>query len=278
MRGRVCVITGANRGIGRATALGLARRGATVVMLCRDPERGERAQDDVRRESGNPDVSLVVCDLASLASVRAAATVVAARHPAVHVLVNNAGVNVARRAESADGVELTFAVNHLGPFLLTNLLVPLLEAGAPSRVVNVTSTFERFGRIRFDDLQSARRYGAVRAYNQSKLATVLFTYELAERLAGTGVTANCVHPGLVATDLMRDWPRWLRALYEPFLLTPEHGARAVIHVATAPELEGVTGKYFHRARETRSSRRSYDVEARRRLWRVSEELTGAVWG
>jgi NAD(P)-dependent dehydrogenase (short-subunit alcohol dehydrogenase family) len=142
----------------------------------------------------------------------------------------------------------------------------------------VTSSFERFGRMRFDDLQSARRYNAVRAYTQSKLATVLFTYELAERLAGTGVTVNCVHPGLVATDLMRDWPRWVRALYEPFLLTPEEGARAVLRLASAPELSGVTGRYFDRGRERRSSRPSYDLAARKRLWRVSEELTGAAWG
>src|ERR671935_479990 len=194
MRGRVCLITGANRGIGRATALELARLGATVVLLCRDAERCARAREEVRRESGNDKVTTVALDLASLASVREAAAEVARRFAAVHVLVNNAGVNRVRRAVSADGFEMTFAVNHLGPFLLTNLLVPLLRAGAPARVVTVTSRFERWGRIHFDDLQLARRYGATRAYTQSKLANVLFTYELAERLRGSGVTANCVHP------------------------------------------------------------------------------------
>lgn len=267
-------MTGANRGIGRATALGLARMGARVVMLARDAERGTRAREEVWRESGSAEVSLVVCDLASLASVRRAAAEIAARHAALHVLVNNAGVNLARRAVSADGYEMTFAVNHLGPFLLTSLLLPLLRAGAPSRIVNVTSSFERWGRIRWDDLQSSRRYFGIRAYTQSKLATVMFTYELAERLTGTGVTANCVHPGLVATDLMRDLPRWMRAVYEPFLKSPEVGARGVVWLAAAPEVAGVTGRYFAGGRERPSSRRSYDVEEQRRLWRASEEMTG----
>jgi NAD(P)-dependent dehydrogenase (short-subunit alcohol dehydrogenase family) len=275
MRGRVCVVTGANRGIGRAAALGLARRGASVVMLARDAERGARAREEVARESGNADVSLVVCDLGSLASVRNAAGEIAARWSAVHVLVNNAGVNLARRALSVDGYEVTLAVNYLGPFLLTNLLLPLLEAGAPSRVVNVTSAFERLGRIRWDDLQSSRRYFGVRAYAQSKLAMTMFTYELAERLAGHGVTVNCVHPGLVATDLMRDLPRWMRRVYEPFLKTPEAGARGLVWLASAKEVEDVSGRYFVETQERRSSRRSYDAERRGRLWGVSEELTAA---
>jgi retinol dehydrogenase-14 len=280
---RLCLVTGANRGIGWATALGLARRGATVVMLCRDAERCARACEEVRRQSGNPNVSGVTIDLASLTSIRAAAAELARRYPAVHVLVNNAGVNLARPALSPDGIERTFAVNHLGPFLLTNLLLPLLRAGAPARVVSVTSWFERFGRIDFAALRTRqvvppRRYGALRAYTSSKLANVLFTYELAEQLAGTGVTANCVHPGLVATDLMRDWPRWMRRLWDRFLLTPEEGARPVIWLAAAPEAGGITGRCFGPARtgarQIRSSPRSYDVAARRRLWQVSEELTG----
>lgn len=284
MGGRVCVVTGANRGLGKATALGLARRGATVVMLCRDARRGAAACDDVRRETGNAEVSVLVADLASFASVRGAAAELAARHGAVHVLVNNAGVNLARRATSPDGVEMTLAVNHLGPFLLTTLLLPLLRRGAAdgrcARVVTVTSEFERFGRIAFGDLQGTRRYVGLLAYTQSKLANVLFTHELAARLAGSGVTANCVCPGLVATDLMRDrswWsPRWLRALWGRVLLTPEEGAEASIHAAAAPELEGVSGQCIdRRGRRLRTSRRSYDAAARERLWRVSEELTTA---
>ena len=205
MQGRVCLVTGANRGLGKATALGLARRGATVVMLGRDPVRVARASDDVRRGSGNPDVSYLVVDLGSLASVRKAADEAARRYAAIHVLVNNAGVNLRHPVISPDGVEMTFAVNHLGPFLLTNLLLPQLRGGAPSRIVNVTSWFERFGRIEFDDICGTEgRYGPLRAYYQSKLANALFTYELADRLADTGITVNCVDPGLAATDLLRD--------------------------------------------------------------------------
>ena len=286
MRGRVCVVTGANRGIGKATAAGLARLGATVVILARDARLAAAARDDVARESGSPLVSVVVADLASFDSIRGAAAEVASRHAAVHVLVNNAGVNLPRRAVSVDGLELTLAVNHLAPFLLTHSLLPLLRRGAASgaggaRVVTVTSGFERVGRIAFDNLQGRRRYVGLLAYTQSKLANVLFTYELAARLEGTGVTASCVDPGLVATDLMRHrlWfgPRWLRALWDRVLLTPEQGAAASIYAASARELAGVTGQCFdRRGRRVRTSRRSYDVAARERLWRESEALTGVA--
>jgi len=275
---RVCLITGANRGLGLATSTGLARLGATVLMLCRDAARGERALGTVRRDSGNDDVKLVVADLASLVSIRRAAAEIAEQHAVLHALVNNAGVNVARRRESVDGFELTFAVNHLAPFLLTNLLLPLLEAGAPARIVNVTSSFERLGRIHFDNLQLLRGYTATRAYTQSKLANVLHAYEIAERLRGTGVTANCVHPGLVATDLMRDLPGWLRSLWGKLLLTPEKGARGIIHLAAAPDLEAVSGQYFSRMKEARSSHRSHDVALRKQLWEISAQMTGSGHG
>ena len=275
MQGRVCIITGANRGLGKATAIGLARLGATVVLLCRDPVGCARARAEVRAESGQPAVDSVTCDLASLASVRLAAAEISRRYAAVHVLVNNAGVNLRRRAESVDGLEMTFAVNHLAPFLLTNLLLPLLKTGAPSRIINVTSKFERFGRISFDDLHASRRYGSFRAYAQSKLANVLFTYELAERLRGTGITANCLHPGLVATDLLREWPAWVHRLFWRFLLSPDEGARTAIYLASAPGVASATGKYFeHGGREGKTSRRSRDAETRRRLWRVSAGMTG----
>jgi NAD(P)-dependent dehydrogenase (short-subunit alcohol dehydrogenase family) len=280
MRGRVCLVTGANRGLGKATALGLARQGAPVVMLGRDAMRVALASDDVRRESRNPDVSYLVVDLGSLASVRKAADEAAQRFGAIHVLVNNAGVNLARRVVSPDGFEMTFAVNHLGPFLLTNLLLPLLRAGAPSRIVNVTSWFERFGRIDFDDIRGTRRrYGPLRAYYQSKLANALFTYELADRLAGTGITVNCVDPGLAATDLLRDrlwWsPHWLQPIWRMLLLSPERGARAAIYAASAVELANVTGRCFGAGgRSTRTSRRSRNPVLRKHLWDVSAELAG----
>jgi NAD(P)-dependent dehydrogenase (short-subunit alcohol dehydrogenase family) len=248
-------------------------------MIGRDAARVALASDGVRRESGNADVSYLVADLGSLTAVRAAAEQLALRYSAIHVLVNNAGVNLRRRTTSPDGFEMTLAVNHLGPFLLTNLLLPLLRVGAPSRIINVTSWFERFGRIDFDNLHATRRrYSALRAYYQSKLANALFTYELAARLAGTGVTANCVDPGLAATDLLRDrlwWsPPWLRPLWRALLLSPASAARTAVHVASSPELADVSGRCFGpRGQQTRTSRRSHDIAARQRLWRVSAELT-----
>ncbi|MDB4882485.1 MAG: short-chain dehydrogenase/reductase [Gemmatimonadetes bacterium] len=286
LRGRVCLVTGASRGLGKATALGLARLGATVVLLARDERLAAAAAEDVAIRSGNPEVAIVVADLASFAAVRAAAAQLSERHRALHVLVHNAGVNVARRKLSADGIELTLAVNHLAPFLLTHELLPLLRRGAAeggARVVAVTSMFERFGRIAFDDPQGERRWVGPLAYAQSKLANVLFTNELAARLAGSGITANCVDPGLVATDLMREHvlfrPRWLQAVWSRVLSTPERGARAAIHAASAPELATVSGRCLdRRGRMIRTSRQSRNPATRERLWELSERLTGVKFG
>jgi NAD(P)-dependent dehydrogenase (short-subunit alcohol dehydrogenase family) len=279
---RVCLVTVEIRGLGKATALGLARLGATVVLLARDERLLSAARDEVAAESGNPHVSTIVADLASLAEIRTGAQELSARHEALHVLVHNAGVNPTKRKLSADGIELTLAVNHLAPFLLTRELLPALRRGAPdrgARVVTVASMFERFGFIAFDDIQWTRRWIGPLAYAQSKLANVLFTYELAERLAGTGITANCVDPGLVATDLMREHvlfrPRWLKAVWGRVLATPAAGARAAVHAASAPEITTVTGKCFDRyGRPIRTSRQSRNPQSRARLWALSETLTG----
>jgi len=273
MLGRVCLVTGANSGLGLATAAELARLGATVIMLCRNIDRGSAARDRIVRETGNSNVSLVIADLASLDQVRRAAADVTRDHASLHVVVNNAGINARQRRLTIDGFESTLAVNHLAPFLLTSMLAPLLRASAPARVVTVASRVERLGRIHFDDLQLEHGYTAVRAYAQSKLANILFTYELAARLAGTGVTANCLHPGYVNTALMRETPAWMRALWHPFLPNAGRGARTTIYLASAREVEHVTGAYFERCRPVRSSRRSYDVAARRRLWDASAALT-----
>jgi retinol dehydrogenase-14 len=275
MDDRVCVVTGATAGIGKETALALARLSATVVIVARDPARATRTAEEIRRDSGKRIVEVVLADFASLASVRAAAAEIARRHRAVHVLVNNAGRASKRRTLSTDRIEMTFAVNHLAPFLFTRELMPLLRAGAPSRIVNVASVAERNGLMRFDDLQSRRNYRGFRAYGMSKLANVLFTYELASRIEGTGVTANCLHPGAVATDLLRQLPRWLFALISPFLRTPAQGAETSVFLATSPAVDGVNGGYFQKCRAARSSKRSYDVETRKRLWEVSEAMVDA---
>ena len=278
MDGRTCLVTGATSGIGKATAVGLARLGAEVVLVARNPARGEAAVAELREATGNPRVELLLADLASQASIRQAAEAYRGGHDRLDVLVNNAGGYWATRHVTTDGLEWTFAVNHLAYFLLTSLLLDLLRASAPARVVNVTSSAQAFGDIHLDDLQLQRRYRGQAAYNQSKLANVLFTYELARRLEGSGVTVNCGVPGVTRTNFGREDSgrvmRLLTPLARPFMRSPEQAADTFLYLASSPEVEGVTGGYFARRRPRRSSRRSYDRELAGRLWRVSEELTG----
>jgi retinol dehydrogenase 14 len=278
MTGRTCLVTGGTSGIGKAIAAGLARLGGEVVLVARDPARGEAAVAELREATGNPRVELLLVDLASQASIRQGAEAYRRGHDRLDVLVNNAGGYWATRHVTPDGLEWTFAVNHLAYFLLTSLLLDLLRSSAPARVVNVTSSAQAFGDIRLDDLQFARRYRGQAAYNQSKLANVLFTYELARRLEGSGVTVNCGVPGVTRTNFGREDSgpvmRLLTPLGRPFMRSPEQGADTFIYLASSPEVEGVTGGYFARRRPRRSSKRSYDQELAGRLWRVSEELTG----
>lgn len=277
LEGKICVVTGANSGIGKATAAGLARLGASVVMLCRNEERGRQAQIEIRRQTGNEAVELAIADLASQAEVRRLADDLVHRYPRLHVLVNNAGLQLWRRSVTTDGLETAFAVNYLAPFLLTNLVLEALKAVAPARVVNVCSMVHRWGEIDFEDLQAERRYDSNRAYYQSKLAMLLFTYELARRLEGTGITVNAMEPGMVRTRFARDYRgfyRLMATLWRPFMKSPGKGADTVIYLASSPEVEAVTGKYFKNRRAIRSSERSYDIDLARRLWQVSSELTG----
>jgi NAD(P)-dependent dehydrogenase (short-subunit alcohol dehydrogenase family) len=273
MAGRVCVITGANAGIGRAAATALARMGARVGMVSRSRERGEAARAGVMRESGSAAVDLFPADLSAQAEVRRLASDVRERYARLDVLVNNAAVYTRERRLSPDGIELQLAVNHLAPFLLTRLLLEPLERSAPARVVTVSSEAHRPVKLNWDDLQGERRYRGLRAYGAAKLGNLLFTRELARRMAGTGVTANAVHPGVVGTELLFGGWAPLRLL-KPFMRTPEQGARVVFRLASAPELEGVTGSYFREQGEIRPSAAALDDEAARRLWRLSEELTG----
>ena len=276
MRGKVVLVTGANSGLGRQTALELARRGARVVLGCRDPAKGLEALGEIRNATGNTELALLPLDLASLGSVRQAARTFLSSHQRLDVLVNNAGIFTARRQRSADGHELTFAVNFLGPFLLTRLLLEALQQSAPSRIVNVSSAAHARGRIRWDDLGRSRRWSGGAAYAQSKLALNLFTLELARRLEGTGVTANAVHPGFVATELARGEPgpiRWVMRLFE---LSVEEGARGPVHLASAPEAQQFTGCYFEGTRRAEPSAASVDAAAAARLWALGERLTGEV--
>lgn len=274
MKGKTCLVTGATSGIGKETALGLARKGAAVVLAARDRARGEAARAEIVKRSGNAGVSFLVADFASLAEVRRLAAEVRSTHPALHVLVNNAGVMLRKRSVTRDGFETTFAVNHLAPFLLTNLLLDLLKAGAPARIVNVASEAHRSGALGFDDLQSERGFDGYRVYGTSKLANVLFTSELARRLDGTGVTVNALHPGVVATGIVRDFPALVRGGWGLFTMSAGKGARTSLYLATSPEVEGMTGKYFDECAEVRPSRAACDEAAARKLWEVSERLTG----
>lgn len=282
MTGKACLVTGANQGIGKETAVALARIGATVVMTSRDRAKGEAALADVRTRSGRQDVELMLADFGSFASIRQLAADFKAKHRRLDVLVNNAGAIMTSRSETSDGFETTFGVNHLGYFLLTSLLLDTVKASAPSRIVNVASRAHLRSEMDFDDLNSRQgRYSAMTTYARSKLANVLFTYELARRLQGTGVTANCLHPGVVRTGFGKNNSGYAKMLFQvfqvvarPWLLSPEKGAATSIYLASSPEVEGVTGKYFADCRETPSSPASYDEPSQRRLWGVSEEMCG----
>jgi NAD(P)-dependent dehydrogenase (short-subunit alcohol dehydrogenase family) len=277
MDGKVCLITGATSGIGKATAMELASMGASVVMVGRDRARGEAALAEVKEGSANASVDLLLADLSSQEDIRRLAGEFKEAHPRLDVLINNAGVIRSKRVASADGIEMTFAINHLAHFLLTNLLLDLLKATAPSRIVNVSSGEQRNGTIDFDDLQGEKGYKTAKAYGQSKLANVLFTYELARRLEGTGVSANCLHPGAgVRTNLGSGvsgvFGFTVRAL-TPFMKSPEKGAETSIYLASSAEVEGLSGGYFVKKAEARSSDMSHDERIARRLWEASAELT-----
>jgi NAD(P)-dependent dehydrogenase (short-subunit alcohol dehydrogenase family) len=277
MSGKVCLVTGANSGIGKATTLGLAQRGATVVMVCRDSHKGEAARKEIRDRSGNSHIDLFIVDLSSQQSIRQLAQDFQQKYTQLHVLVNNAGGVFTLGQVSPDGIEMTLAVNHLASFLLTNLLLDTIKASAPARIVNVSSAAHTSGFIDLDDLQSTRKYKMLRAYSQSKLANVLFTYALARRLEETGVTVNCLHPGVVATNIWRsvlpDRLRFLGLISHFFGISAERGALTSIYLASSPEVEGITGKYFDKCRAVPSAQISHDQDVQERLWTISETLT-----
>src|SRR5262245_27280606 len=277
MAGRVCLVTGANSGIGKATALSLAKRGATVVMVCRNRDRGEVARADIVKQSGSASIDLRITDLSSQSAIHQLAEVVKATYPVLHVLINNAGLNLSRRTMTVDGIETTFAVNHLAPFLLSQLLLDALKAAAPARIINITSGLLQ--PIAFDDLRREKRYRAMEVYAQSKMANLLFTYAFAQRIEGSGVTVNCVTPGLVRTNLGRDARGLFRlflSVMRPVMKTPEQAAEAVLYLASSPAMAGVSGKCFAGTNETSPASTADDVAAAERLWRISVQLTQRV--
>lgn len=275
MAGKTVLVTGGTAGIGRATALGLATMGAHLAIIGRDRPRAEDAAREIHA-AGDGSVDVFVADLSSQSQVRRLADQVLQRLSRIDVLVNNAGGYWNTRHITADGLERTFALNHLAPFLLTSLLLDRLRQNTAARVITVSSNMQAIGRIDFDDLQGERSYSGARAYNQSKLANLLFTYELARRLRATSVTANALHPGLVSTSFGAEDPaavqRVLMPFMRPFMKTPAQGAVTSINLAAAPALEQVTGCYFTKSKPRRSSQRSHDHAAAARLWQVSTGL------
>jgi len=282
MSGKTCVVTGANAGIGKETARALAHRGAHVVLVCRNGPKGEAAMEEIRRESGSTRLDLLIADMSSMESVRALASEMQKRYPRLDVLLNNAGAALQKRTLSTDGIEMTIAGNHLGPALLTLLLRDLLKASAPSRVINVSSEAQRHARLDLNDLQFERRkYSGFAAYGQSKLLMNAFTFELARRLETSGVTANCLHPGVVRTNIGGTSPgllfKIIVAAIRPFMLDPKQGAEGSVYLASSPAVSQVSGKYFVKCKPAEPNPLLRDPKVWTAIWEWTEKMTGHHW-
>lgn len=277
MEGKICLVTGATAGIGEATALQLAKLGATVVGVGRNPIKIENSIRMIKEKSGNPNVSFLLADLSSQKDIRNLAQQFKDQCNRLDVLVNNAGATFAERQQSVDGVEMTFALNHLGYFLLTNLLLDLLKESAPARIINVSSSLHKIGKLDFEDIPFDNGYSRSKAYQRTKLANIAFTNELARRLSNQSVTVNAMNPGLVATNV-GNAAGGLTAKIKGIVdkiggITPEEGARTIIYLTSSPDVSGVSGRYFVKERSIPSSKISYDIKFCRRLWDISESLT-----
>lgn len=273
MKNKICLITGGNSGIGKAAAIQLAMKGATVVILSRSKERGQQAVKDIINLSGNPNVELLVADLASQKSVRNAVQEFKSKHSNLHVLINNAAVFLPNRTETEEGIESTFAINYLSHFLLTDLLMDVLKSSAPSRIINVASKHNGIT-INFDDLMLTKKYSTIKAVGQTKLALVLFTKELARRLDGSGVTVNSLHPGIVKSNLLNNMPWVLRKVSNLFSVSPERGAETVVYLAASNEVDGVSGGFFVNSKQAKTTAIADDKSVALRLWNKSKELIG----
>jgi NAD(P)-dependent dehydrogenase (short-subunit alcohol dehydrogenase family) len=274
MKGKVCMVTGANSGIGKIVSMELAKMGAQVVMVCRNPESGEQARSEITRNSGNSNIELMLADFRSMKSIRNMASEFKTRHDRLHVLLNNVAIIPTKRRVTPDDLEEQFEVNHISHFLLTHLLLDAIKASSPSRIINTSSGIHGRGKIDFEDLQSKRKYNAHNVYGATKLMNILFTYELARRLDGTGVTVNAYTPGFSKTRLDREYSALMRAMVSLMAKKPEKGAMTAIYLATSPDVEKVTAGYFQNMKSIESSQLSYDRDVRLRLWNISEKITG----
>jgi len=277
MKGKICLVTGATAGIGEATALLLAKSGATVVGVGRNPVKIQNSIRMIKEKSGNPDVTFLKADLSSQKDIRNLAQQFKDQYSHLDVLINNAGATFAERQQSIDGIEMTFALNHLGYFLLTNLLLDLLEKNAPARIINVSSSLHKMGKLDFEDIPFENGYARSKAYQRTKLANIAFTYELARRLSNQKVTVNAMNPGLVATNVGNaagGFTARIKDIVDKIGgITPEEGARTIIYLASSPQVAGVSGRYFVKEKSVPSSKTSYDLEFCRMLWEISQSLT-----
>lgn len=270
---KICLITGASAGIGKATAIALAKEGNIIILLVRDSDKSRAACDEIKAESGNADIHLHYAELSSMDSIRKVAEEISNKYLHIDILINNAGV-LKRNAElSADGFEMTYAVNVIAPFLLTNLLLPLIEKSVSGRIINLTSELYKKGKINFEDFSSLEKFDGSKAYASSKLMVVLNTLTLAKKLKDTDVTVNSVHPGVVGTDVMRDYPRWVGKLINPFLSKPEVGAGPSIFLATSPELAKTTGKYYAKMKQTPVTEVAANYATADQVWEFCEKIT-----
>ncbi|MFW9818288.1 MAG: SDR family oxidoreductase [Candidatus Thorarchaeota archaeon] len=275
MKGKICMITGANSGIGKATAIGLAKLGASLVLVCRDQTRAEHAIAEIKEKTGNESIDLILADLSSQKSIHELVSEFNNRYDQLNILINNAGVNLHKQTFTEDGIETTFAVNYLAHFMLCNLLFEKLEKSESARILNVASSVQAKS-IDFEDLYGDHHYSQWRAYSQSKLAVVLFTYEFAKKIEGSGVSVNCLHPGFVKTNMVRKYRPFVKYFYHLiglFMSTPKRGAKTSIYLASSPEIDGISGKYFKKIKEKKSVKISYDMDVAKHLWDVSVELT-----
>jgi retinol dehydrogenase-12 len=271
LSGKVCCITGGTSGIGKETALELARLGAIIVLPVRNLELAETVKQEIIEKTGNPNIDIMPCDMVSFLSIMSFAKAFLAKYDRLHILINNAGIMERTRKVSRDGIELVFAVNHLAPFLLTTLLLDTIKISAPARIINVASEAHKGGNLDFNDVELKQQFNGWKAYSQSKLANILFTRKLSSMLIGTGVTVNSLHPGVVATNIFNVIPPFLRPLAKMFMLTPAQGAETTIYLATSPEVENITGEYFNKKKVALTSAKAQSADLADRLWKVSEQ-------
>jgi retinol dehydrogenase 12 len=276
LKDKVCIVTGSTSGIGKETVVALSKEGSKLVLPVRNLMKGELLRQEIHGLTGNGNVEVVKCDLASFVSIRSFAKSFLDKYDRLDLLINNAGIWETKRKESVDGIELTFAVNHLAPFLLTHLLIDRLISSAPSRIINVSSEAHRYGQMHFDDLERKNKWSFFGPYAQSKLANILFTIELARKINGAGVTVNCLHPGVVSTHLFDNFPAPFASVSSLFMITPEQGAKTTLHLATSSEVSENTAKYFTRSKIKRTAPQAQDTEAARKLWQISMKYVNGL--